>query len=100
MILLNVMNSMACKVYRDLKFGRISDTMIVASSGGRATNNLHSFRAVPRVRGEVFVNVDVTTTGAGRSVTAGGRPGSMTGSTEMELSDRGIKSDIERLGQV
>ena len=63
LILQPIINSMACKVFRDVRFGRISDIATLKSNTHtrRAGKSL-PFHAASRSRGDVFVSMDVTTT--------------------------------------
>ena len=62
LILQPIINSMACKVFRDVRFGRISDLATIKSNTRRATGKSLPFHAASRSRGDVFVSMDVTTT--------------------------------------
>ncbi|KZV76644.1 hypothetical protein PENSPDRAFT_747525 [Peniophora sp. CONT] len=59
LILITVMNSMACKVYRDIKFGRIPG-MSLPSINIRPTGNPTSFRAARRNRGDTTIDMSLS----------------------------------------
>ena len=88
-IVINVTNSMACRVYRDIKFGRIAETTVASST----TPSL-PFRAASRDRGDIFVNV-------GSATTYDESNGTSSRSTKMELHGMtSFKSNVETDGEV
>ncbi|KZV76666.1 hypothetical protein PENSPDRAFT_389780 [Peniophora sp. CONT] len=91
LIHINIINSMACSVYRDVKFGRISERSM-ASTNVRSTGNRFPIRATPRIHGQVFVNVEVTTVCDESS-------GSTSRSTKAELPRTSIEPETELYGQ-
>ena len=60
LIVISVMNSMACKVYRDIKFGRIAETA-TTSGNVRAPSTLVSLRAASHNHGDAFLHMDRST---------------------------------------
>ena len=59
-ILIAIINSMACKVYRDIKFGRIAETA-TTSGNVRAPSTLVSLRAASHNHGDAFLHMDRST---------------------------------------
>ena len=60
LIVISVINSMACKVYREIKFGRIMETTMT-SANARTFGTSIPFQVAHRSQGDVFVNMNVTT---------------------------------------
>ena len=60
-IVICVTNSMACQVYRDIRFGRVSSTSMVSTSNARTAGNSIPLHLAHRRRDNNLYDVDVST---------------------------------------